>query len=163
MSEQEQQQQPSITANMTIWPSTLLEWAYVLVSMGTLGVICYVLWQLQLPITAMLLGATSALTLVVVYYFQWFKNPHDLSLWMPPVSACPDYLVQYGPNKCADPLGISQASPMPNARRLLKLPAGGLPTDGNTSDYILDFGTNSTLAAKAKLAQEYGLTWEGVI
>jgi hypothetical protein len=156
------EQQP-ISANVTIWPSTLLQWGYWIAFVNVLLIACYALWMLQLPITAVLFGVSSFLTLGIVYYFQWFKNPNDLNLWAPPVSACPDYLVQYGPNKCADPLGISQASPMPNARRLRRLPPAGLPADGNTEEYILDFGSNSSVAAKAKLAQEYGLTWEGVI
>ena len=88
-------------------------------------------------------------------YYIYFPQSDDDSLWPPYISTCPDYLTVVSPTACMDFVGIH--SPL-----LKKADPTNMPslTDSTSSQYV--FNPTGSASEKARKAQQYGLTWEGI-
>jgi hypothetical protein len=96
------------------------------------------------------------LILIFVMYFVYFPAGEDDFSWPPYISTCPDYLTVVSPTACMDFVGIH--SPILKKADPTNLPA---PTSSDSSKYVFNPSGNAT--EKARKAQQYGLTWEGIV
>jgi hypothetical protein len=91
--------------------------------------------------------------LIYIMYPVYFPNGGASNRWPPYVTTCPDYLTLIAPNACADFVGLG--SP------LLKKSDPALPPSPTDSSRV--FNAAGTVAEKAARAQQYGLSWEGIL
>ena len=115
---------------------------------------CYNLFMYKRVITC-ILWFFFGLILIFVMYYIYFPQSDDDSSWPPYISTCPDYLTVVSPTACMDFVGIH--SPL-----LKKADPTNMPslTDSTSSQYV--FNPTGSASEKARKAQQYGLTWEGI-
>ncbi len=94
------------------------------------------------------------LMLIYIMYPYYFPPGDPGASWPPYVTACPDYLTLIAPNACVDYVGLHSPS--------LKKSDPSLPPPPIT-DTAHVFNSGGSLAEKAAKAQQYGLSWEGVV
>jgi hypothetical protein len=116
--------------------------------------ICYQLFLSERVITCAL-WFVAGFILIVIMYSIYFPQGADDSSWPPYVSTCPDYLTVVSPTACMDFVGLN--SPLLKKADPTNMPA---PTSSDSSQYV--FNPTGSAAEKARKAQQYGLTWEGI-
>jgi hypothetical protein len=131
---------------------TLMKWLYWIVLLGAHVAICYFLFSMGRPIVGVI-WAIMGLILIYLFYPVYFPPGDPGSSWPPYITACPDYLTLIAPNACVDYVGMG--SPI-----LKKADPSNPPQAGDTNYFFDPSGTKSQKAAKA---QQYGLTWEGIV
>lgn len=114
--------------------------------------VCYLLFMNNRAIAG-ILWLVLGFILIYIMYPVYFPNGGASTRWPPYVTTCPDYLTLIAPNACADFVGLG--SP------ILKKSDPALPPSPNDSSYV--FKPTGTVAEKAALAQQYGLSWEGIL
>lgn len=114
--------------------------------------LCYLLFINDRAIAGIIWLVVGFLILYVMYPV-YFPNSAAGSRWPPYVTSCPDYLTMIAPNACADFVGLG--SP------LLKKSDPALPPSPSDSSHV--FNAAGTVAEKAARAQQYGLSWEGIL
>jgi hypothetical protein len=123
--------------------AALLYSVYLLFSMTPAHSITALLW--------LILG----LMLLYVMYPYYFPPGDPSARWPPYITACPDYLTAIAPGACVDFVGL-------NSPLLKKSDPANPPSPTDTS-YVLRIPPGATVPQKAALAQQYGLSWEGVV
>ena len=116
--------------------------------------VCYMLFTSGRAITC-ILWFIFGLVLLFGMYGIYFPHRDDDSSWPPYISTCPDYLTVVSPTACMDFVGIN--SPLLKKADPKNLPS---PTGTDASQYI--FNPTGSATDKARKAQQYGLTWEGI-
>ena len=114
--------------------------------------ICYLLFINDRAIAG-ILWLVLGFMLIYVMYPVYFPDGGAGTRWPPYVTTCPDYLTLIAPNACADFVGLG--SP------LLKKSDPALPPSPTDSTHV--FNSAGTVAEKAARAQQYGLSWEGIL
>lgn len=114
--------------------------------------VCYLLFMNDRAIAG-ILWLVLGFMLIYIMYPVYFPNGGAGTRWPPYVTSCPDYLTLIAPNVCADFVGLG--SP------ILKKSDPANPPGPNDSSYV--FKPTGTVADKAALAQQYGLSWEGIL
>ena len=117
--------------------------------------VCYKLFLAEHVITCVL-WFVFGFILIFAMYFIYFPQVESDSSWPPYVSTCPDYLSVVSPTACMDFVGINSAI-------LKKADPKNMPplTSPESAKYI--FNPVGNVAEKARKAQQYGLTWEGIV
>jgi hypothetical protein len=116
--------------------------------------ICYQLLTMGHQVVA-LLWLFAGFILLFIMYPLFFPN-NGSSSWPPYVTGCPDYLTMIGPNACVDYVGLN--SPLLKKADPSHPPA---PGDADYSSYV--FNSSGTVPQKVARAQQYGLSWEGLV
>lgn len=114
--------------------------------------LCYLLFINDRAIAG-ILWLVIGFLIIYVMYPVYFPNGAAGTRWPPYVTSCPDYLTLVAPNACADFVGLG--SP------LLKKSDPALPPSPSDSSHV--FSAAGTVAEKAARAQQYGLSWEGIV
>ena len=116
--------------------------------------VCYMLFMSERVVTCVL-WFFFGFILIFVMYFVYFPLGDSDSSWPPYISTCPDYLTVVSPSACMDFVGLN--SPLLKKADPTNMPS---PTAADSSKYI--FNPSGTNTDKARKAQQYGLTWEGI-
>ena len=114
--------------------------------------VCYLLFMNDRAIAGVL-WLVFGFLMIYVMYPVYFPNGGAGTRWPPYVTTCPDYLTLIAPNACADFVGLG--SPLLTKSDPARPPA---PTDSSRV-----FNAAGTVAEKAARAQQYGLSWEGIL
>jgi hypothetical protein len=114
--------------------------------------ICYLLFMSDRAIAG-ILWLVFGFMLIYIMYPVYFPNGGAGTRWPPYVTTCPDYLTLIAPNACADFVGLG--SP------ILQKSDPALPPSPSDSSRVFD--ASGTVAQKAARAQQYGLSWEGIL
>ena len=75
------------------------------------------------------------------------------SKWPPYISSCPDYLTKLDETHCIDLVGLK-------SRLLVRSDPNNLPA---VTDVSAVFDASGSTSVKASRAQQYGLSWEGIV
>jgi hypothetical protein len=130
---------------------TFLKWCYwILFTMAHLY-ICYWLFSNRRALAG-ILWLVVGFILLFIMYAVFFPSGDPESKWPPYISSCPDYLTLIGPNACVDYVGLHSR---------LKTADPSNPPVITDSTYVFD--ASGSTATKASRAQQYGLSWEGIV
>ncbi|NDE16672.1 hypothetical protein EBZ80_17245 [bacterium] len=139
--------------------TTELRLAKILYWVAGLGALLYSVYLLftMTPSRSIvaILWLIAGLMLLYILYPYYFPPGDPSARWPPYITVCPDYLTQIAPGACVDFVGLN--SPLLKKSDPANPPA---PTDTN---YVFTVPRGATVPQKAALAQQYGLSWEGVI
>lgn len=116
--------------------------------------ICYILFTSGRAITGML-WLVMGFILLLIFYPVFFAQGKTAQ-WPPYFTACPDYLTQIAPGACVDFVGL-------NSPLLKRSDPKNPPTPGSADADSYIFNTNGTTQDKVNRAQQYSLTWEGLM
>ena len=116
--------------------------------------ICYLLFKSGRAVAG-ILWLIVGFVLLFIMYAVFFPMGDPEAKWPPYIAACPDYLtpLQSAPNACVDYVGLH--SP------LLKKSDPQAPPSPTDSSRVFD--ASGTVAEKAARAQQYGLSWTGIL
>jgi len=131
----------------------LFKWLYWILLLLAHIYVVYIMFVTSRPILAILWMITG-LIMIFVFYFYYFPWGDPGMKWPPYITPCPDYLTSIGGNKCVDYVGLH--SP------LLKKSDPKLPPPPPTDTKHV-FDASGSMSEKANKAQQYGLSWEGVV
>ena len=113
--------------------------------------LCYLMFVTNRVLLG-ILWLIAGFILIFLFYFYYFPWGDPDSRWPPYIRGCPDYLTKISPTACVDYVGLNS----PLLRKSdAKLPP---PTDPS---HIFD--SSGDMSQKAARAQQYGLSWEGVL
>lgn len=130
----------------------LAKWLYWIILLAAHLYVCYLLFTNQRPIAGVI-WLILGIMLIYIMYPYYFPDSGNGRSWPPYITACPDYLTLIGPNACVDFVGLNTS--------MLKKSDPTLPPA--LTDTTRVFDSTGTIQQKAAKAQQYGLSWEGVV
>jgi hypothetical protein len=128
---------------------------WLLMSVGVIA-LTYMLFKAKHAIAG-ILWLVFGFMLVYIMYPFYFPPGTGAGQWPPYIAACPDYLtLQNNMTDCMDFVGLG-ATGLSKANRTQP------PAPGSTDYNQYVFRNTGTTAEKVARAQQYGLSWQGLV